>query len=196
MITSVWLWVVAIPVIAGLIVHGRRKRGWTRPRSIFVGVFSFYLIVVAAVTLFPIPVEHVLRPQFGAVPYSDWFELRPFTISFQPSIMRIQTLPNVALGIPFGFGAWFVLNNPSMGKVVALGVAGAAGIEIVQHLISLVFVGFPYRVSDISDLIFNSIGVVIGVVIYSLFAWIWRAMDTGTSNNGLIGHIRTTVSWR
>ncbi len=191
-IGSEWLLVLA-PLIA-VVLAFLRQSGWRWERLFYVAVFSVYGLVAVGVTLFPIPVEHFLSPQLAEVPFSNWFELRPFTISFQPTIIRTQTFPNIVLGIPFGFGAWFVLSKPGWRRVAALGVLAALAIELGQLAVSLVLVGFPYRVTDISDFIFNYAGVVLGIGFYFAFAAVWRALDDGTSTSGVIGHIRAVVS--
>lgn len=193
LIRSVWILAV-VPFLGGALFLAAKRRGWSWERLVFVGMFTGYALAVSAVTLFPIPVEYLLSPQFSEVPIRDWVELRPFTISFQPTILRVQTLPNVALMIPFGFGAWFVLSRTTWRKVLGLGVIAALAIELLQLAISLLLVGFPYRVIDVSDFIFNSAGVGIGIACYFGFAAIWRAFDQGSAQSGLFGHIRTVVS--
>src|SRR5262245_15775226 len=83
---------------------------------------------------------------------------------------------NFLLGIPFGFGLPFVVaskNSNSRGALM-LCFAFAAGLELIQLAISLIFYGFPYRSIDIDDVIFVFAGTLFGYGVVRAAAYIYR----------------------
>ena len=75
---------------------------------------------------------------------------------------------NTILTLPFGFGINF-LTSMSFKKMVRVSIFLGLGLEVAQFLISLVL-GYPYRVVDINDSIFNACGVLLGYGLFKLFA--------------------------
>lgn len=188
-------WVLAMYVmLVFVLIDLRRRRAWSRPRLFFLALFSAYLFQVLQVTLFPIPVDRVFDPDLSEASLRAWVELRPFIISFHPSIIWSQTVPNVVLGVPFGVLAWFVLNRPTFRTVLLAGLATFLLIEVLQFVIALSLVGYPYRVSDISDWILNGFGVLIGAGAFLVLSLLWRSLDRGGPSGDLIEYFRSVVN--
>ncbi len=76
------------------------------------------------------------------------------------------SLLNILMMMPFGFGLPFVTNF-RFKKVVIVGLFLSIAIELLQLLTGFM-ANTTFRVADINDLIFNTIGVAIG---YILFVW-------------------------
>lgn len=74
------------------------------------------------------------------------------------------SLLNILLLVPFGFGLPFI-TNLRMKKLVVIGALFSIVIEFLQLMTGLM-ANITFRVADINDVIFNTVGVVIG---YSLF---------------------------
>lgn len=71
--------------------------------------------------------------------------------------------------MPFGFGVIFIA--PSIAKKIPwLAFSVGFGIEITQLLFSIVW-GISYRVIDINDTFWNTLGVLIGYGLFRIFAW-------------------------
>lgn len=188
-------WVLAMYVmLVFVLIHLSRRRAWSAPRLFFLALFSAYLFQVLQVTLLPIPVDRVFDPDLSEVSLRSWVELRPFIISFHPSIIWSQTVPNVALGVPFGVLAWFVLNRPTFRMVLLAGLVTFLLIEVLQFVIAFLLVGYPYRVSDVSDWILNGFGVLLGAGIFLVFSSLWRSLDRGGPSGVLIDQIRNVVN--
>jgi glycopeptide antibiotics resistance protein len=69
--------------------------------------------------------------------------------------------------IPFGFGLPFVARLKFKGIVIA-GIYSILLIETMQ-LVSGLIAGGTFRVVDINDVIFNTIGVVLGYALFVMF---------------------------
>jgi glycopeptide antibiotics resistance protein len=188
--------VIAYPIlIAAVSVMLVRMRGH-RIQVLFGAVFAIYLIEVAAVTLFPMPVNGLMAEDFRSSGISalEYVNFIPGIPGFTLSLGDPQVIQNVIVGIPFGFGAFFVLPGVSARRVLLSGVLAFAGIEAVQATIGVV-IGFPYRVIDINDVLANSVGVAIGVVAFIAFAAAYRAADANRrlGDTALLGYIRQVV---
>ncbi|MBT4004159.1 MAG: VanZ family protein [Chloroflexi bacterium] len=147
--------------------------------------FGLYILFVLRVTLFPIPL-------YSSLPTIE-FPYSPRNLNLLPlnfdecRILRhclFGSIANVYLTIPFGFGIYFLIRSK---KKFFLWISLFIGlfIEITQLVISLLL-GFPYRVIDINDVIFNAFGVLIGYILFRLFVWgyfalskKWRSLKTG-----------------
>jgi glycopeptide antibiotics resistance protein len=74
------------------------------------------------------------------------------------------SLLNILLFVPFGFGLPFIINL-GMKKIVVIGLIFSLGIEFLQLITGLI-ANITFRVTDINDVIFNTVGVVIGYFLF------------------------------
>lgn len=81
------------------------------------------------------------------------------------------SLLNILLLIPFGFGLPFITNY-RMKKVVVIGALFSIFIEFMQ-LITGYIAKITFRVADINDVIFNTVGVAIGYILFIRFVRIY-----------------------
>jgi len=82
------------------------------------------------------------------------------------------SLLNILLMVPFGFGLPFITRFRAT-QVIALGCAFSVVIECLQFLTGFL-AGITFRVADVDDVIFNSLGVVIGYGSFVAFVRTWR----------------------
>jgi glycopeptide antibiotics resistance protein len=81
------------------------------------------------------------------------------------------SLLNILLLIPFGFGLPFIAKL-RMKRIVALGAVFSIGIESLQ-LVTGFMARMTFRIADVNDVIFNTIGVVIGYGAFAILAkWV------------------------
>jgi glycopeptide antibiotics resistance protein len=74
--------------------------------------------------------------------------------------------------IPFGFGLPFI-TNLRMKKIVFIGALFSIAIELLQLITGLV-AKTTFRIADINDVIFNTVGVAIGYILFMGFMRIYR----------------------
>ncbi|MCU7502982.1 MAG: VanZ family protein [Ignavibacteria bacterium] len=84
------------------------------------------------------------------------------------------SLLNVLLMVPFGFGLPFITNF-RMKRVALAGALFSIAIELLQ-LISGFMADITFRVADINDVIFNTLGAAIGYMIFALFVRMYRLL--------------------
>jgi len=92
-------------------------------------------------------------------------------ITLTPQDLKTSLL-NILLLIPFGFGLPFITNY-RMKKIVGIGALFSIVIEFMQ-LITGFMAKITFRIADINDVIFNTVGVAIGYLLFVGFVRIYR----------------------
>jgi glycopeptide antibiotics resistance protein len=92
-------------------------------------------------------------------------------ITLTPQDLKTSLL-NILLLIPFGFGLPFITNF-RMKKIVVIGALFGIVIEFLQ-LITGFMAKITFRIADINDVIFNTVGVVVGYILFVGFVRICR----------------------
>lgn len=159
----------------GLTLFLRLKKKKSLTYLIFFTIFYVYIVKVLDYTLF----------QFQSLLLLKYF--RPdLILSGQTAEKAINLIPlirltrqdlktsllNILLLTPFGFGLPFITNF-RMKKIVVIGALFSIGIELIQ-LITGFIAKITFRIADINDVIFNSIGVAIGYLLFVRFMRIYR----------------------
>jgi glycopeptide antibiotics resistance protein len=100
-------------------------------------------------------------------------------ITLTPGHVKTSLL-NILLLVPFGFGLPFV-TNLHMKKVVSVGALFSVVLELLQLLTGFV-AGITFRIADINDVIFNTVGVTIGYILFVGFMRIYRHASRNWKN--------------
>ncbi len=82
------------------------------------------------------------------------------------------SLLNILLMIPFGFGLPFITNF-GMKQVVVAGLLLSIVIELLQ-LVTGLMADTTFRIADINDVIFNTMGVAVGYLLFAGFGRLFR----------------------
>ncbi len=125
-----------------------------------------YILFVLSLTLFPIPIQKELIMQMQ----SDQFlknNYIPFS-NMNDQTMITQIGGNILLTLPMGFYIPFLIRKIiSYPKIASYGFFIAMTIELLQFTISML-IGVTYRVTDIDDVILNTLGVVVGYLFFRM----------------------------
>jgi len=99
------------------------------------------------------------------------------------------SLLNILFMMPFGFGLPFITNF-RIKKVVVAGLLLSIVIEFLQ-LVTGFMANTTFRVADINDLIFNTVGVAIGYMLFVAFVRLYRHVSRNckTSSNPVLRYI-------
>ncbi len=143
---------------------------WWRKRKpaylLFFSLFWLYLLLLVSVVVYPFEVN--LAP--GSYPEPPKINLIPFHESNcgHAGSCVLETVGNVLLTVPFGFGISFLLKlKPRTVPWVALSLG--VGIELQQLVMSLILRS-DFRTVDINDALLNALGVLLGYALFRLFA--------------------------
>lgn len=95
-------------------------------------------------------------------------------LTLTPEDLKTSLL-NILLMVPFGFGLPFI-SNLRMKKIVLIGAIFSIVIELLQ-LITGFMANISFRVADINDVIFNTVGVAIGYILFVRFVRMFRRVS-------------------
>ena len=161
------------------------KRGniW---RYVAGAVFSAYLMYVAYVTIFPIQISSTIQKAFEEQGWKivDCIILIPFHDG-----ISLDDLLNVIMAIPFGFLLPFVKKKATWKTALIAGMIFGITIELLQLLIAAIQ-GFSFRYTDVSDVICNLVGTLIGwVVIATFIHFVQKRKVTDDNEKSLYSYI-------
>ena len=136
-------------------------------------IFVFYLVVVAAITIFPTHLSRFRVPypnDIGLVPLGYSCECFRLAYGTQPTVKAFcfrNTLGNLALLLPLGILLPLVSQRfLTLKRVLLLALCLSLSIETIQFV--LWFFGNA-RTVDIDDVILNTLGAGLGFAFYQFF---------------------------
>lgn len=171
MLDERFLILISIPVYLILLVIGKRRQ-YSIQKQVLIFLFFSYVVGVVAVTLFPLPIQSELiqhRREAGSYISNNYIPFKTIVETIGSGSIRgtIRALGgNLVLLMPLGiflplFGKQFMILN----KVTLLAIAISIGIESAQFTISSLL-GFSYRMTNIDDVILNTLGAAVGFIIF------------------------------
>jgi len=172
--TTILLWPLGVLIsIVILVVLWRRTHNLSF--LFFLSIFEVYVLFAIDKVFFPIQVSGQYVDVMKDVPIQSQINLVPFYFD-QYGLTPASfwgIVENIILTIPFGFGLNFIARVKTK-NFILLAFALGAGIETVQLIVSLVL-GYPYRTTDINDVIMNAAGVLLGYALFKVFALLYLA---------------------
>jgi len=152
---------------AGAVTFLRLKKKKSLIYLLFFTIFYIYLFKVLDYTLFQFQslllLKHFMPDlMLNGLAAGKSVNLIPLA-ALTPDDLKTSLL-NILLLVPFGFGLPFITAF-RMRMAVAIGLLFSIGIEFLQLITGFV-ASITFRIADINDVIFNTIGVAIG---YALF---------------------------
>ena len=177
---SIRLAAYAFPLIAVLVAvpffdRQVRARCFNWVRTVFGGLFLFYVLCVLALVFFPLPdaaqAARLSGHEIQLVPFqfvADFLRETPLVLSdartYLPALFDrtvLQVVCNILMLLPFGMYLRYVCGL-DLGKVALASLAFSAFIELGQ-LTGLFFVfRGSYRLCDVDDLMLNTLGGLLG----------------------------------
>lgn len=122
-------------------------------------LFTIYLFLVIWIILFKLSVSIEQLPHFRSI------NLIPFYYPNKTTYQIKEVLENMIIFIPFGL--YLKTLNIHNSRTIFLGFLLSLSLELSQYI-------FGIGASDITDLITNTIGVIIGVGIYQLLKKLFK----------------------
>ena len=146
-------------------------------------LICFYFILIIYKTQFPIFINNeVMESDLGGIKLGRDVNLIPFK-----DFAHMTSLLNIVMFIPIGFLQGFVVKN-NWKKTIIVGFILSLVIESSQLLVNML-IGYNFRTFDVNDLIFNTIGALIGYLI--LFGIISLLKKVKNSDNRIIEYIKS-----
>lgn len=136
--------------------------------------FFIFIFTVIGITLLPIPtdprliqsmIETKTQAHNNFIPFSNFLNAMDYNAL---SLYFRQIAGNTLLLLPLGFYAPLIWPKVKGFKtVILIGISCTIGIELLQVLISKL-IGVTYRSFDVDDIIFNTIGIIVGYFVLKL----------------------------
>lgn len=152
-------------LIENIIYYKRNNKPNLIYRLIFYSFF-IYLLFVLKLTFFPLPIGEdaimdyqIMALQNNFVPFKEIIGYSGF--AYYPMI------GNIALLFPLGIYLPILFKRKGFGSVLIVGLITTVSIESMQFIISSI-VGVTYRTTDINDVIFNTLGLIMGYIVFKL----------------------------
>lgn len=184
------LFLLEIPVwiivrIVFLIVTKRNRERLSVKKELVLGVFVIYILSLMGVTLFPIRFDFINYPEFhyisvNIIPFREilrqilGMQYSGFSFAFSMELLIRNVGGNLILLMPIGMflpALWEKFRH--FKGCVIFGVLTSVSIEILQLIENIMGVGMG-RVTDIDDVILNTIGVVAGFLTFKLLYRLYR----------------------
>ncbi len=159
----------------GIVVLLRRKKKVGFVYLLFFSVFFVYIYKVLDYTLLRFQTLLLLQHfvpglMLNGIPAGRTVNLIPLVMLTSDDVK--SSLLNILMMVPFGFGAPFIADL-RFKRVVIAGLLFSLTIELVQ-LITGFAANTTFRIADVNDVIFNTIGVAIGYALFGVFVRIFR----------------------
>jgi glycopeptide antibiotics resistance protein len=183
MISGSVIW-IAWPVLAAIVVYWqlRRRAGW--PRVLAAVALATYALWICSVAFFPLPTRETVASmtpsELDSLRWVNWVPFRELvrTIPRLPASQVVREFGgNLLLFVPFTLFApvfWRQLRAWRWPLIIGLG--GSVAIELIQLGLSAL-VGYPYRQTDIDDVILNTFSALLGYAVYVIGARLLRVVN-------------------
>jgi glycopeptide antibiotics resistance protein len=162
-------------ICIAIITFLRLKKKKSLVYVIFFTIFYTYIIKVLDYTLFQFQSLLLLKHFMPGLILNG--QTAGKTMNLIPLVMLTPqdlktSLLNILILVPFGFGLPFI-TNLRMKKIVVIGALFSIVIEFLQ-LVTGFMAKITFRIADINDVIFNTVGVAIGYILFVGFVCIYR----------------------
>ncbi len=140
----------------------KKRKNKSTPFLLMCTLFYIYIVLVIKYTQFPIFFDKLYS---DAENFKIAYNLIPIIKLTKNDVMT--SILNIILFLPFGF-LYFILSRFSYKKTLIAGFCASLLIELSQVCVSILTL-VSFRIFDINDLIFNSLGTLFGIIVYHLF---------------------------
>ncbi len=162
--------ILAIIYICIYLIFLRSKK---KTQILKISMMYFYLCAVLFVTILPIDFTLDFKWEYHSSIKVTYIHFKPFNdliMGYRGAVRQI--ILNIIMTIPFGFLCCVLKKNSTFIGVVLKTFCLSFTIEFFQ-LIMTIFL-LHHRSCDVTDLITNVIGGIIGFILYKLIRWIFN----------------------
>lgn len=147
-------------------------------REVILNIFVFYVLLLVHLTVFRDGTSFTnasieLRP-LSVINWVPFVETMKLTNGLTMFTYYYNLYGNIAWFIPMGFGAAYLsCERHSFLRTLSIGFFASFTIEALQYL-------FGTGIPDIDDLIFNTIGTIIGILLFQITRWLFMKLKLRT----------------
>ncbi len=177
---------------AGVILVLRRTK--SPVYLVFFTIFYIYIVKVLDYTIFEyqaLIVMKLFNPHLMLNGQEAGKELNLIPLVTLTAGDLQTSLLNILLMVPFGFGLPFISDFRAK-KVVVLGMLFSLAIELTQWLTGHL-AGVTFRVADVNDVVFNTLGAAVGYAMFAGFALAWSKWSHRRKGNAVVEYVNERV---
>lgn len=149
-----------------------KKKKFRQYRYWILGVFWFYILSVVKLTFFPVYINwdgnlSEIVVNTGEIMYLQLIPFKSIYAMLEKCFWFRQIMGNVVLllPLPIFIGVLQLQKDRTCYQLACIGIGTSIAIELFQYIVNQI-TRFPNRVTDIDDIILNSVGVWIGALIF------------------------------
>lgn len=152
-----------------------KNKSINKLREVFINLFFIYFLILVNLTIFKFEeliINFDTRFYINYIPFVE--TIKRFRNDFADiHIALYNVIGNILLFIPLGFCIPLFFNKKNkLSKVILYGFTASLTIEVLQLFT-------PYSITDIDDIIFNTLGTVIGFIIFNIIYTILKNYKIG-----------------
>lgn len=153
-------------------------------REVFINLFFIYFLILVNLTMFKygeLMLDFDTRFYINYIPFIE--TIRMFNNDFADiHIALYNVIGNILLFIPLGFGIPLLFNKKNkLSKIILYGFTASLTIEVLQLFT-------PYNFTDIDDIIFNTLGTILGFIIFNMVYILFKNTKIGDFIKSLNSH--------
>lgn len=176
MIDYEFLYVISWPIYIIFLIYLIFKKV-SIGRIIVLSLFFLYIISLLSVTILPLPIEWLneikntfLENYNNYIPFASIFDILS-NQNLGTFIKIKQILWNIVLFLPMGFLVPIIWKSKNdIKKAIVIWLLWSFSIELLQFIISR-FLWFNYKITDIDDIMLNTLGFIIWFYLYKIFCY-------------------------
>lgn len=152
-----------------------KNKSINKLREVFINLFFIYFLILVNLTIFKFEeliINFDTRFYINYIPFVETIKM--FRNDFADiHIALYNVIGNILFFIPLGFCIPLFFNKKNkLSKVILYGFTASLTIEVLQLFT-------PYSITDIDDIIFNTLGTVIGFIIFNIIYTILKNYKIG-----------------
>jgi|GEM_PF-3546848 len=157
------LLLLPIVILAGLFIYRKRRNRLAVKEAVTTVIIDMFLLLsvvgILVVTLFPQRIVYTpIASRVQLIPFADVTNISPY-------VLIENIVFNIFLFLPFGFfTSWRLSSTKVLRRILLMGMCFSLCIELLQLLLPI------GRSTTVDDIILNTVGAVIGSLLYLLIS--------------------------
>lgn len=169
----------------------KKSESFNKKREVFISLFFIYFLILVNLTIFKqgmLMLDFEKRVSVNFIPVVATVQM--FKNNFYGISMAFyNVIGNILLFIPLGFGIpLFFSSKNKIGKVILYGSIASLTIEVLQYFTSR-------NITDVDDIIFNTLGAVLGFIAFNVIYNLIKNTKIGTFVKSLSSSFDGNLVW-
>ena len=172
-------WSIIGLIVVYLLIYFKKWKDYKGRELIFRNLFFIYICFVLFLTILPIDWTFDLKWKYHSSIEFSYGNIKPYNdLILGRSGALKEVVLNIIMTIPFGFLYSLLKKNINIIRVVGAGFLFSLSIELTQLMMTIFLLN--HRSFDVTDLINNTLGAVLGYIIFIILKKPIRKLSKNT----------------